>query len=70
MFQMLLSIFEEAGRKSTEAHKEKVAKKAEAERKRAEELAKKAKLETDQSGVTELTEEEAAALQKELDAKK
>ncbi|XP_063701967.1 nuclear migration protein nudC isoform X2 [Culicoides brevitarsis] len=68
--KMLLSIFEEAAKKSVAEHKEKMAKRAEAERKRKEEQAKKAKLESDQSGVTELTEEEAEALQKEIDAKK
>lgn len=67
---MLMSIFEEAAKKSMEEHQEKLAKRAEAERKRAEQQAKKAQLPGDQSGVTELTEEEAEVLQKELDAKK
>uniref|UniRef100_A0A336LD75 CSON009139 protein n=1 Tax=Culicoides sonorensis TaxID=179676 RepID=A0A336LD75_CULSO len=69
--KMLMDIFEPVGKKSLEAHKEKMLKKAQAELKRKEEQEKKKpKLDADQSGVTELTEEEANALQKELDAKK
>jgi len=70
--KMLLDVFDSTAKKAIEIQKEKLAKKVEAERKRQQaETAKKSKIQgPDKSGVVELTEAEAEALQKELDAKK
>lgn len=69
--KMVLETFGETAKTAIEEHKVKLAKKQEAEQKRKEKLAQKTKpLSEDKSGVVELTDAEAEALQQQIDAEK
>lgn len=73
-FQVLLNIFKKEGAQAIELAKQKRKEKEEAEKKRQEALLKKRKAEEEiaqqSASITELTEEEAAKLQNEIDGKK
>lgn len=66
--QLLLDIFRKVANEAQKIHEEKQQKKVEAERKRQEVLKKK--FDSEKSDVVELTNEEADALQKQMDDKK
>lgn len=72
-FQMLLAAFRDAGKEAIEIGRKKRKEKEEAERKRLEAKKKKEQEELQKNSnaaITELTDEEAEKLQREIDAEK
>ena len=72
LLQTLLQVFHKIGDKSREVHVQKIKQKEEAERKRKEAIQKKQKEaeESNVSCISEVTDEEATQIQKEIDNEK